>query len=135
MPFGRKFILFSGDFRQILQVVPRGSRGMIIFTCSKSSLLYQTVSLLGPNENIRLQAIMNEPSIDNDVLECPQYLLKDGEGKVHEIVDSSIELPSAANIVNSSEKFVESVFCALKIDSTMCHGSLPELFWLQQTVA
>ena len=66
------------------------------------------------NENMRLQDIMNEPGIDNNVLEFPRYLLKVEEGKVHEIVDSSIEIPSAVNIVNSSEKLVESGFCSVE---------------------
>ena len=49
---------------------------------------------------MRLQAVMSDPGIDKDVLEYPPYLLKVGDGKVREIVDSSIELPSAVNIVN-----------------------------------
>ncbi len=36
----KKSVLFSGDFGQILPVVPRGPRGMIVFMFFKSSLLY-----------------------------------------------------------------------------------------------
>ena len=57
---------------------------------------------------------MNDQDIDNDVFEYPRYLLKIGEGKVYQIADSSMELPSAAKIVNSSEKLVESVFCSFE---------------------
>ncbi len=37
VPFGGKCILFSGDIRQVLPVVPRGSRGMVVHLCLKSS--------------------------------------------------------------------------------------------------
>ncbi|CDF39734.1 unnamed protein product [Chondrus crispus] len=39
-PFGGKFLVLAGDFRQILPVVPGGSRGQIVSACVKASSLY-----------------------------------------------------------------------------------------------
>lgn len=41
MPFGGKTIVFGGDFRQILHVVPRGDRGDIVNATFNSSKLWQ----------------------------------------------------------------------------------------------
>lgn len=57
VPFGGKFILFSRDCRQILPVVPRGSRGMIVHLCFKSSYLFNHVKKLHLTENMRLTAV------------------------------------------------------------------------------
>jgi hypothetical protein len=39
IPFGGKIILLSGDFQQILPVVPLGDRNEIIDACIKRSYL------------------------------------------------------------------------------------------------
>ena len=54
--FGEKLILFSGDFLQILPVVLRGSRGMIVFLSFKSFPLYDCMDILSLTENMRLEA-------------------------------------------------------------------------------
>ena len=110
VPFGGKCILFSGDFRQILPVVPRGSRGMIVFMCFKSSPLYRYVSLLNLTEKMRLQANNNHHETEKAVLKYPEFLLAVGEGRVESKNDSLIELPSTVNIAASSTDLVHSVF-------------------------
>ena len=110
VPFGGKCILFSGDFRQILPVVPRGSRGMIVFMSFKSSPLYQCVDLLSLNENMRLEANVKYHETNTAVLGYPAFLLKVGEGKFEVTTESLIELPTAVNVVGSSTDLVKSVF-------------------------
>ena len=39
-PFGGKVVVFGGDFRQILPVVPKGNRGDIVDACIGSSYLW-----------------------------------------------------------------------------------------------
>ena len=51
IPLGGKCILFRGDFRQILPVVPRGSQGMIVFMYFQSSPLYQCIDFLNLSQN------------------------------------------------------------------------------------
>lgn len=53
-PFGGKVIVFGGDFRQILPVVPGGSRSEIVNASLKSSYLWQYCRILKLTVNMRL---------------------------------------------------------------------------------
>lgn len=44
--FGGKAMLFRGDFRQILPVVPLGSRARIAASCLKSSHIFPLLDVL-----------------------------------------------------------------------------------------
>ena len=52
--FGGKVIVFGGDFRQILPVVQRGSRGETVEASLKRSYLWQKIKVLPLTENMRL---------------------------------------------------------------------------------
>ena len=45
MPFGGKIILLGGDFRQVLTVIPKRPRAVIVENCLKSSTLASFQSL------------------------------------------------------------------------------------------
>ncbi|CDF40386.1 ATP dependant DNA helicase [Chondrus crispus] len=51
-PFGGKFLVLAGDFRQVLPVVPGGSRGQIVSACVKASPLYRKCRFLRLTENM-----------------------------------------------------------------------------------
>jgi len=53
--FGGKAIVFGGDFRQILSVVPRGSRPDIVNASINSSLLWSNCQVLRLTQNMRIQ--------------------------------------------------------------------------------
>jgi len=61
--FGGKVIVFGGDFRQILPVIPRGSRSDIINETINSSYLWPSCEVLTLTKNLRLQA--NAQSVDD----------------------------------------------------------------------
>ena len=61
LPFGGKIVLFSGDFRQILPVVRGGSRAQIVHACMKSSPLYHNIKSLELTQNMRLEALRQDP--------------------------------------------------------------------------
>ena len=109
VPFEGKCVLFSWDFRQILPVVPRGSRGMKVLTCLKSSAVYHYVNSLSLTENMRLRWIQNNKKADEEILEYPEFFLKVGEGKIG-ATDSLTHLPPAVNIFDSVTDLVQSVF-------------------------
>ena len=54
-PFGGKIVLFGGDFRQILPVIPKGTRSMIVNSSLNSSYIWQDCQLLKLTENMRLK--------------------------------------------------------------------------------
>ena len=54
-PFGGITVCFCGDFRQILPVVKKGTRGMIVSTSLRRSPLWQEMNVLRLRDNMRLQ--------------------------------------------------------------------------------
>ncbi len=110
VPFGGKCILFSGDFRQILHVVPRGSRRLVVHLCLKSSPIFEDLNLLHLTENMRLQSLTKGPNADKDVFNYPDYLLEVGEEKFKHNNESEIDLNPSINGVKSSHALVHSIF-------------------------
>ncbi|XP_057756264.1 uncharacterized protein LOC130975491 [Arachis stenosperma] len=55
-PFGGKTIVFGGDFRQILPVIPKGSRQDIVYATINSSYIWDSCKLLMLTKNMHLQA-------------------------------------------------------------------------------
>ena len=78
----RKVRSFSRFFRQVLPVVRRRTRGIIVFTRLKSSTRCQWVNSLRLTNNIKLQTIRNVHETDRAFLEYPEDSLKIGEEKV-----------------------------------------------------
>jgi hypothetical protein len=54
-PFGGIVFVMGGDFRQILPVVVRGTRGQIVDACIKSSKMWDDVDVLKLTINMRVQ--------------------------------------------------------------------------------
>ncbi|CDF37673.1 unnamed protein product [Chondrus crispus] len=100
-PFGGKFLVLAGDFRQILPVVPGGSRGQIVSACVKASPLYRECRFLRLTENMRLAALRADPAADVEALNFPEFLLSVGEGRINgEQRPEWISLPHADKVEN-----------------------------------
>ena len=56
LPFGGKVIVFGGDFRQILPVIPKGSREHIVDASLNSSYIWDYCKVLRLTKNMRLQS-------------------------------------------------------------------------------
>lgn len=54
-PFGGKIVVLGGDFRQILPVIPKGTRHEVVFASIKSSYLWEECQVLTLTKNMRLQ--------------------------------------------------------------------------------
>jgi ATP-dependent DNA helicase PIF1 len=96
--FGGKVIVFGGDFRQILPVVPRGSRSDIVHASIKSSKIWDHCKVLTLTKNMRLQ---NSGDAE-EVAKFSEWILKVGEGKLSEPNDgfAEIEIPKELLIVD-----------------------------------
>ncbi|DAZ95290.1 TPA: hypothetical protein N0F65_007780, partial [Lagenidium giganteum] len=79
-PFGGIVMLLSGDFRQILPVVPRGSDGDVINACLKRSNLWRELKTLRLTINMRVR-ISSRASDAAGIEAFSTFLLKIGEGK------------------------------------------------------
>lgn len=95
-PFGGKVIVFGGDFRQILPVIPRGSRSDIVNATINASYLWDYCHVLNLTKNMRLQ---NDPERSNaeELREFSQWILDVGDGKLSEPNDgyASIQIPDS----------------------------------------
>ncbi|KAH9078240.1 hypothetical protein Ae201684P_019682 [Aphanomyces euteiches] len=54
LPFGGKVVIFSGDFKQILPVILKGTPGLILEACLKNSYLWSNVAKFHLTVNMRL---------------------------------------------------------------------------------
>ena len=57
IPFGGKIFLLGGDFRQVLPVMPRGSRTTIVENCIKRSPLWPLLTIMRLTQNMRAQQL------------------------------------------------------------------------------
>ncbi|XP_020986539.1 uncharacterized protein LOC110275215 [Arachis duranensis] len=85
-PFGDKVVILGGDFRQILSVIPKGSRHDILTSAINSSHMWSFCEVLKLHMNIRLLT----PSSDQDEGEMKRFnnwILDFGNGNISSAVD------------------------------------------------
>lgn len=102
VPFGGKIFLLGGDFRQVLPVVPRSPRTVIVENCIKSSPLWPLFTVFKLTRNMRAGA---------DQHEFAEWLLRLGDGNLEcpgNMIPDSIQIPPQCNIVLAN--IVSSVF-------------------------
>ncbi len=58
LPFGDLVVVFSGDFRQILLVGPRGTRGDVVVATLNRSSIWQHVRVFKLHTNMRVQRLL-----------------------------------------------------------------------------
>ncbi|XP_020263322.1 uncharacterized protein LOC109839303 [Asparagus officinalis] len=105
--------MFGGDFRQILSVIPEGSRADIVLATINSSYLWDNCQVLTLYQNIRLQS----GSSNNEVLELREFsewLLSISDGRVSEPNDGEalIEVPNnllIKDFTNSLAAVIENI--------------------------
>ncbi|ONM24697.1 hypothetical protein ZEAMMB73_Zm00001d006675 [Zea mays] len=83
LPFGGKTIVFSGDFRQVLPIVRKGSRAQVVASLLRMSYLWESMSHLKLVSNMRAK---NDPWF-------AEYLLHVGGGTEVTNSDGDIRLP------------------------------------------
>ncbi|XP_045482770.1 ATP-dependent DNA helicase PIF1-like [Harmonia axyridis] len=112
-PFGRKCVLFGGDFRQTLPVVLGAHRIDVIAQCLKSSFLWDSFTKLKLSQNMRVQ---RQPDMaaavyaDLGGISFSSWLLKLGEGSLSNAIlnqraapiapEDLIEIPSRFHVAS-----------------------------------
>ncbi|KAJ3701270.1 hypothetical protein LUZ61_004975 [Rhynchospora tenuis] len=81
-PFGGITIVLGGDFRQILPVVPRGSRYDTITASIVHSSLYDRFIVLRLTQNMRLMLSRDDPAQAANIADFTAWLLAVGDGCV-----------------------------------------------------
>ncbi|XP_058777182.1 uncharacterized protein LOC131651542 [Vicia villosa] len=89
--FGGKVIVFGGDFRQILPVIPRGSRSDIVHATINSSYIWDHCKVLKLTKNMRLQQSAKSTS-SAELRHFSDWILTVGDGKISEPNDGYAEI-------------------------------------------
>ncbi|XP_052889380.1 uncharacterized protein LOC128297726 [Anopheles moucheti] len=79
-PFGGKVVLLSGDFRQILPIVSKGTNAQIISECIKRSTLWPLCTMLRLRVNMRVRTAPNASRV-SELQDFADFLLRIGEGR------------------------------------------------------
>ncbi|KAH1035256.1 hypothetical protein GYH30_055303 [Glycine max] len=93
--FGGKVIVFGGDFRQILPVIPRGTCSDIVNAAINSSYLWDSCEILTLTKNIRLHN--NLESVDEqETATFAKWILDIGDGIIDDENDgyATIQVPA-----------------------------------------
>lgn len=108
--FGGKVIVLYGDVRQILPVIPRGSRSDIIHSAINASYIWNYVQVLNLTKNMRLHYGQSEQD-KTKLANFSNWLLFIGEGKVYEPNDgfADIDIPPELLINNYNKPIVSIV--------------------------
>jgi ATP-dependent DNA helicase PIF1 len=101
LPFGGFVVVFGGDFRQILPVVPRGTRGDVVKAALNRSSIWQHVRVFKLYTNMRVQRLLAQgdayAQADATRLQAfADYLQRVGEGVEHvypSVGEDSILIP------------------------------------------
>ncbi|KAK1416261.1 hypothetical protein QVD17_32050 [Tagetes erecta] len=102
--FGGKVVVFGGDFRQILPVIPNGSRQDIVNASLSYSKIWPKCKVLSLTQNMRL-SINSDASNIEETKKFSKWLLDLGEGKVGDPNDGEtiIDIPEDLLITDRTD--------------------------------
>ncbi|KAL2998452.1 hypothetical protein AAZX31_09G099600 [Glycine max] len=82
LPFGGKIVVFGGDFRQILPIVPKGNRSDIVHATINASYIWDHFQILKLTKNMRLLSSAPEQPDNQELKQFSEWLLDIGDGKI-----------------------------------------------------
>ena len=107
IPFGGKNVIFGGDFRQTLPVIPKADRATIIDKCFKNSYLWNEIQKFKLDINVRVEihghnpennefsdfimnigngTLPNHPELGNDIIQIPDKYVFHNQN-IHDLID------------------------------------------------
>ncbi|XP_049391723.1 uncharacterized protein LOC125856229 [Solanum stenotomum] len=107
--FGGKIMVFGGDFRQVLLVVPKSTRAKTVDVSLVRSYLWPLMEKVQLSTNMRARTDQS----------FSDYLLHIGNGEARTIKDNLIALPKQMTLqqsgdINPKESLVREIFLALE---------------------
>ncbi|KAL6580529.1 hypothetical protein OROMI_008553 [Orobanche minor] len=126
-PFGGKIIVFGGDFRHILPVIPKGTRQDIVHATISSSPIWRHCKVLRLTKNMRLQCSSNDIDIE-DLRSFSNWLTSIGDGTLGGDNDGEIEIQIPDDLlITKSNDFIRSIVDATYPDFSYHIGELAYL--------
>ena len=111
-PFGGITVVFSGDWRQCLPIVPRGGKAEIMAATMKSSNLWRVAIVHKLTENMRLR------TGGEDYADFANWLMRVGNGTevtYPEVGEGMIRIPDAnRSQVATLQEFCDEIFPDIK---------------------
>jgi len=108
--FGGKVIVFGGDFRRILHVIPRGNRSDIVYATINSSYIWDSCGVLTLTKNMCQQ----QYALSTDSQELGMFsdwLLKVGERRLAEPNDGNAEIDIPTEfLIQNWENPIQDIF-------------------------
>jgi ATP-dependent DNA helicase PIF1 len=90
-PFGGKVVVLGGDFRQILPVIPKGTRYEIVQSTRNSSHLWQHCEVLTLTTNMRLLSGCTDSDVEEQ-RRFSEWILGIGDGSIGDADDDYIKI-------------------------------------------
>ena len=97
VPFGGKVVVLGGDFRQMLPVIPKASRSVVVHAALNRSPLWRHITVFKLKTNVRVAP---------DQLRWSEFLLSVGEGRVN----SAVPIPPEVRRVRTLEELVREIY-------------------------
>jgi hypothetical protein len=120
-PFGGITVLFGGDFRQILPVIPRGSREAIVDASIRKSRLWSQMRVFNLKQNMRLEQ-------SPESVAFAEWLLEVGEGRGLS-PEKTITLPQAMVAPhNTLDCLIDLIYPNIAVQPK------PDSFFLDRTI-
>lgn len=127
-PFGGKVIVFGGDFRQILPVIPKGTRQEIVHATINSSPIWNDCKVLKLTKNMRLENV-GEGTDVNDLRNFSNWMSSIGDGTLGEDNDGEIDISIPHDLlIKSSDDYIGSIVDAIY---PSFHNHIGDLDFLQ----
>ncbi|CAH9089859.1 unnamed protein product, partial [Cuscuta europaea] len=114
LQYGGKTMVFGGDFRQMLPVIPQGSRQDVVNATINSSYLWSECTVLRLTKNMCLQNVTN-PSDSYDLKVFSDCIASIGDGVVGEMNDGNVRITIPEDLLIRTDgdpiaTIVESIF-------------------------
>ncbi|CAH9101757.1 unnamed protein product [Cuscuta epithymum] len=116
-PFGGKVVVFGGDFRQILPVIPKATRQQVVQATINASYLWQFCRVLTLTKNMRLQSGAADCDV-NAIQQFSDWTLKVGNATIGNVIDGDdvVDIPDDMLIATTGDplaSIVESTYPSL----------------------
>ncbi len=131
-PFGGIIFVMSGDFRQVLPVIPRGSHADIISASIKNSYLWESVEVFRLLENIWASDVVVHPDFGNRTF--VNWLLCFGNNELETIDEDYIKCPDMMVLPPAdTQAMVVAIYPRLHEGQAVNKYCMSGRFWLLAT--
>ncbi|XP_019178828.1 PREDICTED: ATP-dependent DNA helicase PIF7-like [Ipomoea nil] len=114
MTFGGKTVVLGGDFRQILPVIPKGTKQDIVGVSINSSYLWRNCKVFRLTKNLQLRALQSDSGVQ-EIEEYAKWIANIGDRTIGDSLDgeSEINIPDKfllKSVEDPISTMVDSIF-------------------------